>query len=47
MHQRLPHSGTRPQGVQHGRSLHEVWASADYVQNVHKLWLRAYNSSRK
>src|ERR1700687_4404412 len=24
--------------MQYGRSLHEVWTSAYYVQNVHKRW---------
>ena len=37
VHERLPHSGPRLQGMQHGRSLHEIGTGSDYVQNVHTV----------
>jgi hypothetical protein len=37
MHQRLPHSRPRPQGMEDWSGFHEIWTGADDVQNVHTV----------
>jgi hypothetical protein len=45
MHDRLAHSEPSAQGMKHRRSLHEIWAGTDYVQNVHRLFWSVVTSA--